>query len=57
MKASLIRIIGAVLAASFFATLCAGCAQGGTAPDGSSNVPTGSIKAYGVIDEGIAVSR
>jgi hypothetical protein len=56
MKVRLIRIARVALAAGAVATLIAACAQGGSSTDGSA-VPSGSIKAYGVIDEGISVTR
>jgi hypothetical protein len=46
----------AALAGALCLLVCAGCAQVGT--DGSSSaVPTGKVTAYGVIDEGISVTR
>ena len=49
-------MLGAALACVLCLLVCAGCAQVGT--DGSSSaVPTGKVTAYGVIDEGISVTR
>jgi hypothetical protein len=45
-------LFGAALAG----LLCAGCAQLGTDAAGSA-VPTGKVTAYGVIDEGVSVTR
>lgn len=59
MKARLIRIALAALAAlaaGTVATFFAACAQGGAGGD-SAAVPTGNVTAYGVIDEGVAVTR
>jgi hypothetical protein len=56
MKARLIRIALAAFAAGTVATLLTACAQGGASGD-SAAVPSGSVTAYGVIDEGIAVTR
>ena len=50
------HVVRAALAASAITMLLAACAQGGPNTD-SSAVPSGSIKAYGVIDEGISVTR
>jgi hypothetical protein len=44
------------LAALACVLACAGCVQGGT--DGASSaVPSGKVTAYGVIDEGVTVTR
>jgi hypothetical protein len=49
-------IVGAALAGLLCLLVCAGCAQVGT--DGTSSaVPTGKVTAYGVIDEGVSVTR
>lgn len=56
MKFGLLSIVRAALCAGIVTALVSGCAQGGTSTDGST-VPSGSIKAYGVIDEGIGVTR
>ena len=56
MNIGLISIVRSVLLAGIVAALVSGCAQGGMSTDGST-VPSGSIKAYGVIDEGIGVTR
>jgi hypothetical protein len=46
----------AALAGMLCILVCAGCAQAGAGGD-SSAVPTGKVTAYGVIDEGISVTR
>jgi hypothetical protein len=57
MKFRWINSIRAVVAASLFAGVLAGCAQGGASTDGASATPSGNVTAYGVIDEGIAIRR
>jgi hypothetical protein len=55
MKTRRMGIIGMALA-GLVCLLAAGCAQVGT--DGASSaVPTGKVTAYGVIDEGVTVTR
>lgn len=56
MKSRWMHFARAALAASAVTLVLAACAQGGPNTD-SSAVPSGSIKAYGVIDEGISVTR
>lgn len=56
MKTRRTGILGAALAGLLCLLVCAGCAQVGT-DDAGSAVPTGKVTAYGVIDEGVTVTR
>jgi hypothetical protein len=49
-------LFSAALAGLLSLLVCAGCAQVGTDAAGSA-VPTGKVTAYGVIDEGVSVTR